>query len=355
MTLATCSPIPISRKNFDAMRRFVRLMWRLKRHPAYLEGLKDMLPPAAGIEPDTPSVLMGYDFHLTEEGPKLIEINNNAGGLYVWDHGEGFWLPQPDLPEWHESLTERLRRMFPAAWRVIAIMDENVREQFMYPEMQAYAALLRGQGRRVFVVSPEEIEPGGDGLYVKGVRLDAIYNRHTDFYLESEALAHVRKAYATGQVQLNPHPRSYALLGDKRRMADWWREGFLDAFMDADDVAFIRALVPECRLFRDMDEDLLWRERKQWVFKPAARHGGKGVVLGKAMSRKRFQALDAADTIVQRYAPPSEVELDGRRFKLDIRLYVQGESLIALAGRVWRGQVTNFREEGSGWAPLCVA
>ncbi len=336
------------------MRRFVRLMWRLKRHPAYLEGLRDVLPPAAGIEPDTPSVLMGYDFHLTGDGPKLIEINNNAGGLYVWDHGDEGWLPQPELPEWDAPLPERLRRMFPAAWRVIAIMDEDVRQQFMYPEMLAYAALLREQGRQVFVVSPEEIELADDGLYVDGVRLDAIYNRHTDFYLESEALLHVRKAYAAGQVQLNPHPRSYALLGDKRRMADWWREGFLDAFLDADEVDFIRAVVPECRLFREMGEDLLWQQRKQWVFKPAARHGGKGVVLGKTMSRKRFQSLDAADTIVQRYVPPSEVEIDRRRFKLDVRLYVQGEALIALAGRVWRGQVTNFREEGSGWAPLCV-
>lgn len=355
MMLASRDPVPISRKDFDTMRRFVQVMWRLKRHPGYLAGLKDVLPPAAGIEPAAPSVLMGYDFHLTPEGPRLIEINNNAGGLYVG--GDEQWLPQPDLPEfdlpgWDAPLPSRLARMFPPEWRCIAIMDEDVRNQFMYPEMCAYAELLRARGRAVFVVSPEEIAARDDGLYVGEARLDAIYNRHTDFYLESPTLAHVRAAYARGQVQLNPHPRSYALLGDKRRMADWWREGFLDALLEPGEVDFIRRIVPECRLFRDMDEETLWRERKAWVFKPAARHGGKGVVLGKGMSRKRFMALDRDDTIVQRYVPPGSVELNGRAFKLDVRLYAHGEKLIALAGRVWRGQVTNFREAGSGWVAL---
>lgn len=28
-------------------------------------------------------VLMGYDFHLAAEGPKLIEVNTNAGGAFL--------------------------------------------------------------------------------------------------------------------------------------------------------------------------------------------------------------------------------------------------------------------------------
>lgn len=27
--------------------------------------------------------LMGYDFHLGEDGPKLIEVNTNAGGAFL--------------------------------------------------------------------------------------------------------------------------------------------------------------------------------------------------------------------------------------------------------------------------------
>ncbi len=351
MILASETPVPVAYDAFSLMYRFARLMWRLKQNPAYQEALRDELPPAAEITPETPSVLMGFDFHLTPDGPKLIEINNNAGGLYV---GDGRWLPQPELPQWRQPLEIRLRRMFPAAWRRIAIMDENVTQQFMYPEMLAYAELLRAEGRQVWVVCPEEIVLRSDGLYVGETRLDAIYNRHTDFYLEGPELAHIRRAYEAGWVQLNPHPRSYALLGDKRRLVSWWRPGFLDALLSDSQVTFIRGIVPESRLMSEVDVADLWRQRKQWVFKPAARHGGKGVLLGRSITRRRFEMLDPKQTIVQRYVPPQRLVLNGQEFKFDVRLYTCADRLVALAGRVWKGQVTNFRSPGSGWTPIAV-
>ena len=339
------------------MHDFVQSMWRLKQLPAYAQGLRGVLPPTAGIDPGSPGILMGYDFHLTEHGPKLIEINNNAGGLFMGGHQ---WLPQPDLACWSEALVRRLCHMFPEHWQCIAIMDEDVTEQYMYPEMLAYAELLRMEGRQVVVLKPEDIHPAEDGLYADGVngeklRLDGIYNRHTDFYLESAPLAHIRRAFESGQVLLNPHPRSYALLGDKGRMVDWWRDGFLEAMLPPQEVAFIRDIVPETRRLNDMDADVSWAERKDWVFKPAARHGGKGVLLGRAMSRKRFADLDTSDTVMQRFVPASEVELNGETFRFDIRLFTHGPELVALAGRAWQGQMTNFRSEGSGWVPIDIA
>ncbi|MDQ6971915.1 MAG: hypothetical protein Q9M30_04635 [Mariprofundaceae bacterium] len=356
MRLASEKPIALSAADFDRMHAFVQHMWSLKQSAAYAEGLRSALPSAAGIDPGAPGILMGYDFHLTDEGPKLIEINNNAGGLFMGEHQ---WLLQPDLPCWHEVLVRRLCGMFPEHWRHIAIMDEDITQQHMYPEMQAYAELLSMQGRKVVVLSPENLHlsEGGlhaDGLYAGDLRIDGIYNRHTDFYLESEALAHVRTAFERAWVQLNPHPRSYALLGDKGRMVDWWRDGFLEGILPAQEVAFIRSVVPETRRLADVDADKAWSERKQWVFKPAARHGGKGVLLGKAMSRKRYSEIDVGDTVMQRYIPASTVEHNGETFRLDIRLFTHGPQLIALAGRVWQGQMTNFRSEGSGWVPIEV-
>jgi len=72
------------------------------------------------------------------------------------------------------------------------------------------------------------------------------------------------------------------------------------------------------------------------------------------MSRKRMAALDVADTIVQQLVPASLIALGELEMKLDIRLYMHGDQLIALAGRAWRGQVTNFREAGSGWVSLSI-
>jgi len=350
-TLADLEEVPISRHDFEQMLGFSRLMFRLKRNPQYVQAMQNRLPDIAHLTHDEPSMLMGFDFHLTDNGPRLIEVNNNAGGLYVGDAG---WLSQYPLAEMSGDLGERLVKMFPESWRVIAIMDEDISQQYMYPEMLAYAELLRKDGRTLFLVSPEDLIQKDDGLYIEGQRVDAIYNRHTDFYLEERALQHIRDAMMKGQVKLNPHPRSYALLGDKARMVDWWSEGLLEQCLAAEDIAMIRQIVPEIHLLGMCDLPTIWRGRKDWVFKPTARHGGKGVVLGKGISRKRFDDLDGQDTVVQAFVPASQVEHQGVSYKLDIRLFMQGEDLIALAGRLWRGQVTNFREEGSGWTVLRV-
>ena len=333
------------------MLSFARVIFALKSNSDYLGALAAKLPETAGFESSWPSVLMGYDFHLTPGGPKLIEVNNNAGGLYI---GDGRWVPQPAILELKGSLEDRLVSMFHKAWQVIAIMDENIAEQFMYPEMQAYAELLKKSGRKVLLLSPEVLELKEGGLYVGSLRIDAIYNRHTDFYLTSSELKHIRTAYERGEVVLNPHPRSYALIGDKSRMVDWWKAGFLESYLSSESVDLIRAVTPETHLLADMGSEAAWRDRRRYVFKPAARHGGKGVVVGRNMSRKRFDSLDPAETIMQQFVAPSIVELDERNMKFDVRLYMHGENLIAMAGRVWRGQVTNFREPGSGWTALKI-
>jgi len=329
---------------------FARNIYRLKQNPHWLSTLEVALPAAATIVPEQPSLLMGYDFHLADGSPKLIEINNNAGGLYQY----GQWLPQPEWSAWQGALPQRLATMFPPEWRTIAIMDEDITNQFMYPEMEGYAHLLEQHGHRVLLLSPHDIAANKNGLFHHNQRIDAIYNRHTDFYLESDALRHIRAAFEAGLVALNPHPRSYALIGDKSRLADIWQANLLERCLPAEQVASIRAIAPPCKRMRDADPDQLWSERKQWVFKPAARHGGKGVVLGKSMSRTRFAALDREDTIVQQLVPPGKIVQDGTPFKVDFRLYMHGEDPIALAGRIWRGQVTNFRQPGSGWATIHI-
>ncbi|MDX8396759.1 MAG: hypothetical protein R8K49_00405 [Mariprofundaceae bacterium] len=350
-TLAALEEVSIKRSEMEQMLEFSRLMYRLKHHEKYPQSLQHKLPSTAGVMPNSDSMLMGFDFHLTDDGPRLIEINNNAGGLYI---GQQNWLPQPCIPELANSLSSRLIQMFPTDWKHIAIMDEAIESQYMYPEMQAYQALLNEAGHQVYLASPEDILRKSDGLYIKDQRLDGIYNRHTDFYLESEALSDVRWAVMQGLLALNPHPRSYALLGDKARMVDWWHPGLLDECLGLDEVDMVRTVVPEIHLLSECDLGLLWKSRKQWVFKPAARHGGKGVVLGKAMSRKRFESLDLATTVVQAYVPASELTHNDVKYKFDVRLFMHGEQLIALAGRLWRGQLTNFREAGSGWVSLKI-
>ena len=350
MTLATQTPIAISNDDFNTMLAFANTIYRLKHNPDYLNALQLNLPETIDIQPKQSSVLMGYDFHLTADGPKLIEINNNAGGLWEKDDG---WIPQCQHDEMLGSLESRLLNMFDTSWQHIAIMDEDVEQQYMFPEMQAYAKLLRADGRKVSLVSPENLMTQDDGLYANSEKVDMIYNRHTDFYLESQVMQHIRQTFMMNQVALNPYPRSYALIGDKNRMVDWWRDGFL-AFLSQKERALIHQVVPETHVLAEVDTEQAWANRKKWVFKPAARHGGKGVLLGKAMSRKRFADLSGSSTVMQKLVPASQIEIDGKSFKFDVRLYMCGEKLIAMTGRAWNGQITNIREEGSGWTPITV-
>jgi len=353
LIIVTDDPFPeltLSAPVLTEMLRFARLMYQLKHNDRWVNALEDRLPDALAVAPSQPSILMGYDFHLTDDGPKLIEINNNAGGLFQ----HGVWLPQPEWSVWSSSLPARLLAMFPAQWRTIAIVDEDVTTQPMYPEMQAFAQLLESDGRKVFVLTPDALLADEAGLSYQGVHIDAIYNRHTDFYLAHATMQPIRAAFEVGEVALNPYPRSYALIGDKSRLADLWEEGLLESAVSDEVVAQIRAVVPRTVRMAEQSAEQWWAQRRQWVFKPAARHGGKGVMRGSDISRKRFAQLDFADMVAQQMVPPSQVELGDASFKVDFRLYMYGEQPIALAGRVWQGAVTNFRHPASGWAVISI-
>ncbi len=338
------------------MLRFSKTIYQLKQHIEYAQMLADDLPETAQIHPEFPSVLMGFDFHLTDSGPKLIEINNNAAGLCSWKTHE--WLKQPDIPELNGTLVNRLQYMFPPEWKHIAILDAEIEDQFFYYEMNAYARVLRDVGKKVWLVSPPSIElKENDFLYVEGIKIDGIYNRHTDFYLESQEMAHIKRAYMSGNIDLSPHPRSYALMADKTRMVDWCRKGFLgSAGLAKQDIDLIRHVLPEIKKLSDFSAEEIWKERNKYVFKPGTSHGGKGVLIGNSVRRKRFrQMLDQAENIVvQEYVPAPVLEMNQECFKYDIRLYMSGNVLIGLAARLFQGNVANFRHPDSGFYPIYI-
>jgi hypothetical protein len=72
--------VKLPRTDFLTMLRLVRLLDRISRLPAYRALVGPMLPEIARFDPGHDAVMMCYDFHLAETGPKLIEVNTNAGG-----------------------------------------------------------------------------------------------------------------------------------------------------------------------------------------------------------------------------------------------------------------------------------
>ncbi|MEO5362993.1 MAG: hypothetical protein H7838_05150 [Magnetococcus sp. DMHC-8] len=353
--------MPLSRADLGTMLRLVRVLHRLYHCPAYRRRLAAELPAVARFDPGHEAVMMGYDFHLTTHGPRLIEVNTNAGGaLLAWRASHPAWPAPPGgradrrlqtlLATFDQemSLFSRGARRHPA--RVI-ILDEAPEQQFLAEEMRVLCTLFAARGVEAALADPGELQMDAGGVHWHGRRVDLIYNRHCDFYLDSTPLAGLRAAYLAGQVCLTPNPHVYGLLADKRRMILWSDETERGALGLTDrEQAILHSVVPRCHLLGRMDPAQVWAERKRWVFKPVTAFGSRGVLLGDSLSRQRFQTLDSATTLVQRFIPPSAVPERG--MKMDWRLFVYRNRLLGVAPRLYRGQVTNFREPGSGYAPV---
>jgi len=347
--------VTVPRAALREMLRLQRTLERLAALPGYRQRLHDLLPETARFDPGTASVLMGYDFHLTDTGPRLIEVNTNAGGgLLALQAALG---AEPSLPP---RLEARLKSMFASALPTgrlpqrVAIIDDTPEQQFLYPEMRAFARLFERWDIEAAIATPEALDADADGVRLDGNPVDLVYNRHCDFYLETEPLAGLRAGWLAGKVSLSPHPRAYGLLADKRRLCLFSDHQALAACGLPDrDIAVLQRLVPETRLLADFDPEALWKERKQWVFKPAAMFASRGVLVGAKATRGRFAELDPQTTIVQRYVAPSTTAAGGDdTLKTDLRLFAGAGIALGLGARLYHGQVTNLRTEGGGFARI---
>ncbi|MBF0108639.1 MAG: hypothetical protein HQL76_05650 [Magnetococcales bacterium] len=358
-------PITLSRDRVRTMIRLIRALYDVQRLPQYRQRVTPILPESARLDPGHDAVMMGYDFHITPEGPRLIEVNTNAGGALL------AWQAQQKLgasPFSFHGRRNRILDSFMEEMRLfsqgrknrpeyLVILDEEPEKQFLYDEMQAFCGQFVAVGIPSAVVAPEALEVRDGFLMHQGKRVEMIYNRHCDFYLESAAMSHVRAAWLERRVCLTPNPRVYGLLSDKRRMIQWSDPEFLAGLgLAPGQRELLLELVPRTRLMAREDPVQLWRDRRHWVFKPFASHGGKGVLLGRTISRTRFDALNAGETLVQRLAPPSQTRCPDREqpVKIDFRFFVYRRRILGIGARIYQGQMTTLREPGSGYAPVTL-
>ncbi len=344
------------------MCKLVRLLDRLSHDPGYRSLIYQDIPEAARFDPGHAAVMMCYDFHLAGDMPRLIEVNTNAGGGLL-----AYLSHNPSLAIRPESLAPRLKarllRTFSAEMRQfsggskarperIVIVDEEPTQQYLYPEMLAFADLFRDWGVPAEVAAPEQLQADEAGVCLNGQAVDMVYNRHCDFYLESNAMAGLRRAYLAAKVCLTPNPHMYALLADKRRLALWSdpvkRAPYLHAEQDGE---LLDAILPTSNLLSDLDLQHTWSIRKQLVFKPVDSFGSRGVLIGGKISRKRFEELPPATTLVQELVPPSLTDVPNfEAMKTDLRLYAYRDQVLGVTARLYRGQVTNLRTPGGGFA-----
>ena len=119
------------------------------------------------------------------------------------------------------------------------------------------------------------------------------------------------------------------------------------------ETGFLQKIIPRSRLLAALDPDQIWAQRKHLIFKPVARYGSKGVLVGKSISRTRFAELEPLETLVQDLVPPSQIQdSDGNSFKVDLRLYAWRGRSLGIAARLYQGQVTNLQTVGGGFAAV---
>ena len=65
------------------MRKVVAAAETTARLPAYRNAVLSWAPEIAREDYGPRGAFMGYDFHFDGHGPRLIEINTNAGGTFL--------------------------------------------------------------------------------------------------------------------------------------------------------------------------------------------------------------------------------------------------------------------------------
>ena len=367
-------PVFVDAADVAAMESVVKAIEAAVCLPAYQALALDWAPPIARHQAGPRGALMGYDFHLGPEGPRLIEVNTNAGGAFlnvvlaqaqvaccaeVAEHIHPQALADFEASAWQMMLDEWHLAQRSGAPETIAIVDDDPPRQFLYPEFLLARALFERQGTRVVIAAPSELAFHSGSLWCADTPVDMVYNRLVDFDLSEPGSQALRQAWLADAVVLTPDPHSHALLADKRNLTllsdgDRMRALGLDGGLAAH-----LAAVPRTRLVTRENADQLWSERRNLFFKPAGGHAGKAVYRGDKITRGAWASVVSGDAFVaQALSPPSErnvmVHHDPEARKMDVRLYTYAGQRLMVAARLYSGQTTNFRTPGGGFAPVII-
>ncbi|HEY0886680.1 MAG TPA: hypothetical protein VGE20_15420 [Ramlibacter sp.] len=377
--LFSATPVFISTEDEARMRAAVAALHRTAALSGYRDAALARAPTIARHDFGPLGVFMGYDFHLTAAGPRLIEINTNAGGALIHataasahraccSPADSRFGVDPSLREFDRAVVG----MFLAEWsaqrgkqplRTIAIVDDAPQSQYLAPEFTLARLLFATHGIAAVVADPRELVWRDGALWHPGLptdtAVDLVYNRLTDFDLSQPGHEALRAAYEAGAAVVTPHPRAHALHADKRNLVMLSDDASLAAWgCPTQDREVLRAVVPHTQLVTPINAERLWGERRHLFFKPTGGYGSRGAYRGDKLTRRVWAEIAAGGFVAQALVPPSEriVEVDGQatRLKLDVRAYAYAGQVQLLAARTYAGQTTNFRTAGGGFSPVVV-
>ncbi|MBI4923108.1 MAG: hypothetical protein HY834_15295 [Devosia nanyangense] len=365
-------PVFVPKAAFAAMLQTVGAIEAAANLPAFRAEALRRAPAIAQADHGPVGALMGYDFHLDGEVPRLIEINTNAGGasinaLLLAAQRACCSEVERQIETAAPDFDAAVAAMFLSEWRRqrgegqpgrIAIVDDRPADQYLYPEFALFQRTLQTAGIETVIADAAELRFDGGRLTHDGKPIDLVYNRLVDFMLEDDAHAALRAAYEAGAAVVTPNPHVYAKLADKRNLVLLSDAQFLEAAGLGPDHRAALAAIPRTIAVTAGNADALWSGRAGWFFKPVSGHGGKAVYRGDKLTRSVWSRIVEGGYVAQTLAAPGRrmVRIDGvaTERKTDIRLYTYGGKLLLAAARLYQGQTTNFRTPGGGFAPVYV-
>ncbi|HHZ07680.1 MAG TPA: hypothetical protein GX405_02750 [Rhizobiales bacterium] len=364
-------PVFLPSEVIGEMAGIVAAIEQVARMPAYREAAFAWAPEIAREDRGPLGAFMGYDFHLGGEGPRLIEINTNAGGAFLnallaraqlaccGEVAAGLEMLEAD------DFAANVVAMFKEEWRRrrgdrtmprVAIVDDRPQEQYLFPEFVLAREMLLKAGIEAVIADAADLVLADGRLTAGGLEIGMIYNRLTDFAFAQPEHAALRAAYRDDAVVVTPGPHNHALFADKRNLTLLSDPALLKAWGVPAALRDRLATIPRTVPVTPENADALWEARRTLFFKPTGGHGGKAVYRGDKVTRGVWAEIAKGGYVAQAFAAPGErsVLLDGAPVarKMDVRLYTYGGRILLAAARLYQGQTTNFRTPGGGFAPV---
>ena len=363
-------PVFLSATTVDEMRAIAAAVETTAQLAAYKAAVLSWAPEIARADHGPIGALMGYDFHLGEDGPRLIEINTNAGGAFLnafLTRAQRACCAEMDIPPTLLSFEDAAFRMFQNEWirqrgtgapERIAIVDDNPPEQYLYPEFVLARRVFAARGVDAVIADASQLRYDDGRLSVDGKTIDLVYNRVTDFSFDQPEHKALQEAYRDGAVVVTPNPHNHALLADKRNLSLLSKPATLEAWGVEPRLRALIDAVPRTVLVNPDNADALWKSRRDLFFKPTGGHGGKAVYRGDKLTKGAWAEIAEGGYVAQTLVRPSErmIKIDEtpQRRKMDVRLYTYDGQVLLVAARLYQGQTTNFRTPGGGFAPVFV-
>ena len=367
-------PVFVSQSNMTRMAQVVSAIESVVALPAYRSEILANSPTIASHNPGgAMGVFFGYDFHVTEGGFGLIEVNTNAGGAMlnaVLARAHRACCPAIDKMvtalDRATALEDDILSMFRQEWaltgnerelRSIAIVDENPTHQYLYPEFVLFQQLFQRHGIQAVIADPSEFTLHAGVLKHGEMDIDLVYNRLTDFALDEPASSTLREAYLQNAMVLTPNPQAHAMYADKRNLvllSDPIRLQALGVPQATQDI--LLAAIPHTEIVLAENAERLWSERRGLFFKPFAGFGGRAAYRGDKLTKRVWQEILSGGYIAQALVLPGarviSAHQSAQELKFDLRNYVYNAKVQSVAARLYQGQTTNFRTPGGGFAPV---